>query len=272
MTEPYGHSVPVQRKSIQVVSVLRSTVQIVVATVLVAVLLKVFVLDAIHIPSPSMQSTLLAGDYVFVNKLVYGARISDLPFIKEGTFQFHVPKIRDVRRGDVVVFRLPDVGEGESASQPRYFVKRCIAIAGDEIMMNNGKVFVNGVLMPLPEKATASVYQKDNFGPIAVPRKGDVVHLTPANYLHWAQVLEREGVEVACSQSGDVTIDGTSSSSYTIQKNYLFVLGDNRDHSYDSRYWGFLPEENLIGEAMMIYWSADPTFGIRWNRIGTFVQ
>ena len=272
MIEPYGHSVPVHPKSFGVVSVIRSTVQIIVATVLVAVLLKVFVLDAIHIPSPSMQSTLLAGDYVFVNKLVYGARISGLPFIKEGTVLFHVPKIRDVHRGDVVVFQLPDVGESGSASQPRYFVKRCIAFGGDEIMMNNGKVYVNGVLMPLPETATASVYQKDNFGPIAVPKKGDVVHLTPANYLHWSQVLEREGHEVACSPSGEITIDGISSSSYTIQKNYLFVLGDNRDHSYDSRYWGFLPEDNLIGEAMMIYWSADPTFGIRWNRIGTFVQ
>ncbi|HMD13962.1 MAG TPA: signal peptidase I, partial [Bacteroidota bacterium] len=129
MIEPYGHSVPAQRKSAGVGSVLRSIVQIVIATVLLAVLLKVFVLDAIHIPSPSMQSTLLVGDYVFVNKLVYGARISDLPLIKDGTFFFHFPKIRDVRRGDVVVFRLPDVGEGGSASQPMYFVKRCIAVS-----------------------------------------------------------------------------------------------------------------------------------------------
>jgi len=272
MSVHYGHSVAVERKSVGFFSLLRSTIQIIIATILLAVLLKMFVLDAIHIPSPSMQSTLMVGDYVFVNKLIYGAHISDLPFVKAGTFSFHFPKIRDVRCGDVVVFELPDVNKEGSSSQSVYFVKRCIAVSGDEIMMQNGVVSVNGIPMPLPEHATPPVSQKDNIGPIVVPRKGDVVHLTSTNYRHWAQVIEREGHTIALSTSGDVTIDGVPSSIYTIQKNYIFVLGDNRDHSYDSRYWGFLPEENLVGEAMMIYWSTDPSFGVRWNRIGTFVQ
>ena len=272
MSVQYGHSVTVGRKSVGFFSLLRSTVQVLGATLLLAVLLKMFVLDAVHIPSPSMQSTLMVGDYVFVNKLIYGAHISGLPFVKAGTFSFRFPKVRNVRCGDVVVFELPDVDREGSSSQSVYFVKRCIAVSGDEIMMQNGVVFVNGIRMQLPEHATPSISQKDNFGTIIVPRKGDVVHLTPANFRHWAQVIEREGHAITLSHSGDVMIDGVISSSYTVQKNYLFVLGDNRDHSYDSRFWGFLPEENLIGEAMMIYWSDDPQFGIRWNRIGTFVQ
>jgi signal peptidase I len=67
-------------------------------------------------------------------------------------------------------------------------------------------------------------------------------------------------------------IDGKVSKEYAIERNYLFVLGDNRSHSYDSRQWGFLPEENVVGKAMMVYWSVNPEGGIRWDRLGTFVK
>jgi signal peptidase I len=130
-----------------------------------------------------------------------------------------------VERGDVVVFRTPF----ESRSGETIFVKRCIAVAGDEIAIEQGSVLVNGVRMPLEPGRT-----DESYGPVVVP------------------------------------------------KNHLFVMGDNRDHSYDSRTWGFLPEENVIGKATFIYWSVNKENGIhgisdffssiRWNRVGTLVH
>lgn len=98
-----------------------------------------------------------------------------------------------------------------------------------------------------------------------------MIDLTRAHFSQWEELIRREGHVVERSAAGFL-IDGQQARSYTVEQDYLFVLGDNRNHSYDSRYWGFLPEGNVVGKATLVYWSASQVEGIRWGRIGTLVQ
>jgi signal peptidase I len=258
---------------------LRQYVEIIFAVLVAAILLKTFVIDAVHIPSPSMEGTILPGDYIVVNKLIYGASSPKyLPFSHAGFSLFKLPGLRNVERGDVVVFEFPDNQQEATETTPTYFVKRCVGRGGDIVSIENGVALINGNrLFPDDE-----VCRGDNFGPVSVPKQGDRILLTPENYFQWEMLISHEGHTIRRTTSSGITIDGKPSNSYTIQKNYLFVLGDNRQHSYDSRSWGFLPEENVVGKATFVYWSLNPSramsgakdlFGIvRWNRIGTFIQ
>ncbi len=235
---------------------LRPFVQILAVTAGLALILKVFVLEAIYIPSPSMESTILPGDFLLVNKLAYGGRTLTVPFLNAGFLP--LPKLGDVKRGDVIMFELPG---SPRPARPTFFVKRCVAVPGDEISFHAGFAWINGSPFAAPDCPEMS--------PTTVPRRGDVIRLDSGFSPVWKQVIEREGHSVEVQ--GAVLIDGKPSSSYAIQKNYLFVLGDNLDHSYDSRHWGFLPEENVQGRAMIVYWSMEG-FDVRWDRLGTLVR
>ncbi|HUL45310.1 MAG TPA: signal peptidase I [Bacteroidota bacterium] len=250
----------------------RSIVEILVLTVVLAGMLKLCVLDAIHIPSPSMESALLPGDYVLVNKLVYGARISGIPFLRGQEAGIHLPGFRSIERGDVIVFRLPAFAANDPAFESSLYIKRCVGIGGDEVELRNGEVYVNGLRAQVPDVSEGSHPEGENVAAVRVPLAGDKIALTPANLSFWSNLISSEGHAVACTESGRILIDGSPEQSYTIARNYLFVLGDNRDHSYDSRSWGFLPERNVVGEAMLVYLSIAPTGGIRWNRIGELVR
>ena len=107
---------------------------------------------------------------------------------------------------------------------------------------------------------------------VLIPKKGDVVHLTRRNYFGWRSLILTEGHKISESAEYGILIDDHTAVRYTVENNYLFVLGDNHDHSFDSRAWGILPEKNVIGEAMMIYWSVDASTGIRWERVGKVVR
>ena len=125
-----------------------------------------------------------------------------------------------------------------------------------------------------PEGAAFSDAQ---YGPIVVPKRGDLVNIDSASYFRWRVFVEREG-HTAQYNAGTVFIDGAATSKYRVQRDYYFVLGDNRDNSMDSRYWGFVPDDHLIGEALFVYWSWNPEISvsgisdkistIRWDRIG----
>ncbi|MBI1806544.1 MAG: signal peptidase I [Ignavibacteria bacterium] len=244
----------------------RAYAEIVVATLLASLLLKGFVVDAVYVPSPSMEGTLLTGDYLLVNKLVYGARSpKHLPFTQAEFPSIQFPKLKSITRGDVVVFELPVVDPDHYSDQPVYFVKRCVAVAGDTISMQNGKLFLNRAY-----SMDAGGHDRD-FGPIVVPKRGDTMTLTQENFIQWQELISREGHTIKRLPSV-ILVDGKPTTSYTVTRNYLFVLGDNREHSYDSRHWGFLPEENVIGKAMLVYWSESQAGGIRWERIGSFIR
>lgn len=263
---------------------LRGYAGIVVVTILTALLLKTFVIGAVVVPSGSMENTLLPGDCVLINKLVYGARTPEkFPFSESRFPAVRLPRLRSISRGDVVVFTFLGDRDVSRPGDAVYFVKRCIALGGDRVEVRRGICYVNGEAAPNPDaQRPGGGSSGDQFGPLVVPARGDSVTLTRSNYREWKNLIRREGHEVDYDRVAGVMIDGRPAESYRFENNYLFVLGDNRERSYDSRLWGFLPEENVIGEAMMIYWSRpeeNPEGGsvtdpgsIRWDRIGTLVR
>jgi signal peptidase I len=188
----------------------------IVTALILALVIRAYIVQAFKIPSGSMIPTLLVGDHILVNKFIYGTKI---PFTDKRILIFRKPE-----KGDIIVFKYP-----EDASKD--CIKRVIATGGDTIEERNKVVYVDGVGLSEPY---AHHYDnglrpggndpRDNFGPITIP------------------------------------------------ENKIFVMGDNRDQSYDSRYWGFVDLKEVLGKALIIYWSWDPDDWARFNRIGRLVQ
>jgi len=262
-------------------------------TLLAAVFLKAFVVDAYRIPSRSMENTLIVGDYLLVDRLSYGLRVPQpMKFLRS-----IAPFGHDVRRGDVIVFRYPGGRDEAAPAEEEVYVKRCAAVPGDSLLIRGGSLYINGSLVPLPQHAlpsdpvpaseadavfpARSGFTDIDYGPLYIPKKGDRIRLNRLTIPLWKILIEREGHTVALRDSA-VFVDGTPAEEYAVGQNYYFVLGDNRGDSYDSRYWGFLPEHCLIGEALMIYWSWDQNrpvhsigekfAAIRWDRVGTVIR
>jgi signal peptidase I len=229
-----------------------------------AIVVKSWFLDAVVIPSLSMEQTLLEGDYLLVNKFIYSARPGSGV---AGTAGFEVTPFRTVERGDVIVFRFPGGRETGAVEPGQLFVKRCVAVGGDEFILRGGEVkSLHESSSNDPNVLSAA------GGHILVPKRGDTIVLDAAVFPGWKSLIEGEGHTALLGDDGKVLIDGRESKEYSVERNYLFVLGDNRNHSYDSREWGFLPEANVVGKAMVVYWSVKPEGGIRWDRLGTVVR
>ena len=229
-----------------------------------ATILRFFVVESYRIPTGSMESTLLAGDFLFVNKYVYGPKI---PFT-----DIRLPGVKKVDRGDIIVFKFPK-------DRSLNYIKRCVALSGDTLEIHGQELSINKKPAPLPPHAQFignrmaagdgdymifpqfSNFNKDNYGPIRIPGKGDVVPLNPATYPLYSALIADEGHEVSL-QRRTVFIDGTPVQNYTVQSNYYFAMGDNRDNSLDSRFWGFLPEKDIVGQALMVYWSWNPDLSL----------
>jgi signal peptidase I len=261
-------------------SFLRDVFWILAATLGTAFFLKMFVLEAFRIPSASMANTLQVGDYLLVNKLSYGIRTPRFEPISAGVIpSFRLPFFRSIRRGDVVVFEYPgDRNEIHSNGSINY-IKRCIGLPGDTIEIRNEVVWVNGLPINHPSASSPpSPYSfVEDFGPVVVPSKGMRVPLSDSTMDEWRTILVREGHSVAVNGDGVVMLDGDPADHAFITQNYYFVLGDNRTNSKDSRHWGFVPEQNIIGEALMVYWSWEPIrdgnrMHVRWDRIGAIIK
>jgi signal peptidase I len=256
-----------------------------------AIFLKFFVIEAYRIPTDSMEETLFAGDFLLVNKFVYGARTPRyLPFTLIALPSFSLPALVLPARGDVVVFESP-VWKKSPQEGIMNFVKRCVALPGDTLEIRNHVVFVNGDRLPFPARGRqgkmiplpggyqdpriyppGAPFNAADYGPLPVPRKDQEIHLDPGTLELWRELIAREGHTVAVKYPF-VLIDGKPTDVYRVEHDYYFMLGDNRENSLDSRFWGFVPEALIIGKAMLIYWSKDePSGDIRWNRIGTVVN
>lgn len=371
-------------------SAFREWVDSIVFAVVAATLIRWLFFEAFVIPTPSMENSLLVGDYLFVSKLHYGTRTPITPLQVPLTHQyiwgtripsyldwiklpqFRLPGFSDVKRGDAVVFNLPVEHPGQvakySASLPDLhghpidlrvnYIKRCVAVAGDKLEVKNGQVYINdqpqenpprmeseyfvettttvneekvfkenGVTEParryvetfndtIPENdqsgyiiyTTSAIaeklksydfvksvqqvnmpsgvrdygiypssqtgWNKDNYGPVVLPKKGATVELNKENVAVYGEVIKfyegNEGVEIV----GDslIQINGTTATSYTFKQDYYFMMGDNRHNSADSRYWGFVPKDHIVGKAVFVWMSIDPDptsalHKIRWNRI-----
>ena len=270
---------------------------------LIAVIfLNSFVLASFQVPTGSMENTVMAGDFLFVNKFIYGGTTPptipllgilfgteiELPF-------FRTPGFREPEKNDVIVFIFP--GERDRVDPSlgfQYYLKRCVATAGDTIRIVDKELFINGSKFDNPEGVhflyetlgpeladpgifpPGKPWNRDQYGPLVVPAEGDVIELSLENIKEWVTFIRREGHEVKLS-GAQIMIDGKAATSYTVQRNYVFGMGDNRDDSLDSRFWGFIPEEDVVGTPMMVYWSMDPMLSnffkkIRFSRMFTLID
>jgi signal peptidase I len=222
-------------------------IQAIIIALFAALVLRQFVIASYKVPTGSMEDTVLIGDFMFVNKFVYGARTPDwigIPFTRTG-FNipwFRFPAITDPKQYDIIVFKYP-------VDPFLDYIKRCIAVGSQTLEIKNKTVYVDGEKFPRPahmkfidpnilsyENRRFSVFRsdmgsRDNFGPVTIPL------------------------------------------------NSYFAMGDNRDNSLDSRAWGFVPHDNIIGKPLIIWFSWDsriPTYRIfnkiRWDRLGSVLR
>jgi signal peptidase I len=272
---------------------LKDYLQVFVFTILIAIVSKLFVLDAVIVSSSSMERTLTKGDLVLVNKLVFPSQATTANSNAD-VFPFSFP-LKRIARGDVVVFRYPGERDEPGTTSSTDYVKRCIGLPGDTLAIRAGKVYVNGIFVRASNDLDRPHFESDFvdsrlfpkgdpnnldfYGPLVVPSKGEVIALNAKNIEKYQKLIHGEGHDCFLSADGAVYLDGRPAGSYRIQRDYLFMLGDNFYDSSDSRFWGFVPEENVTGEAMVIYWSRTLATGrdgqsssIQWDRIGTIVR
>jgi signal peptidase I len=205
-------------------SKLRENIEALVIAVFLALLIRTFVIQAFKIPSGSMENTLLVGDYILVNKFIFGVK---LPFT-----DITVVPIKDPKKGDVIVFKFPK-------DPSKDYIKRVIAVGGDTLKIKDKKVYVNGEL------------QKNDFAKFIDPR----ILSGPTRF-------------------GQVDSHRDNFGPITVPEGKLFMMGDNRDSSNDSRFWGFVDKSAVRGRAILIYWSwdKDKKTKVRWSRIGDLIR
>ena len=243
-----------------------------------ALILKSFVVDAFKIPSASMENTLLVGDYILINKVSYDLKTPHyIPLINIWISSFSLVRFKGPERNDVIVFKFPGYPNEFKPSKNTSFVKRIIGLPGDTVQIKKEWVYINGLKISQPQNAILPYskvdkkniiddriyppnekWNNDNYGPIVVPEKGMRIRLDSKNIVEWQALIDREyGYKAVSVEGSVVNIDHKPVRGYTIKKNYYFVMGDNREDSMDSRYWGFVAEDLIIGKAMIIYWSWD---------------
>ncbi len=248
-----------------------------------ALLIKTFLIETSRVPTGSMEKTIMVGDFLFVNKFIYGSSSPrNIPFTNVRLPYFELPQLKDPERGDIVVFEWPGMPDVLVNPEVVSYVKRCIAVPGDTLEVRDKVVFVNGKRARIPTHIqyqsnikpkgyiesrifpSGKPWNEDNYGPLYIPKKGDTLHLSMDNINEWRTIIDREfNARVVKVDAGRIYINGKETNEYVLQKDYYFMMGDNRDDSLDSRYWGFVPRDKIIGEAFMIYWSWNPE--IPWS-------
>jgi len=207
--------------------------------ILIVFVLRSFIVEPFRIPSGSMLPSLHIGDFILVNKFSYGIR---LPVLHK-----KVVNIGDPERGDVMVFRFP--------RDPKLnYIKRVIGVPGDTLTYKNKQLFINGEEAKLEDDGEYAFQQIESRGRTA-----------------------RQLKEIFGEEAHSILIDDASPAidmEVTVPEGRYFVMGDNRDHSNDSRYWRFVPEENIVGKAFFIWfsWKSATGGGVNWGRIGESIQ
>lgn len=344
---------------------IREWTESILFAVIVASILRWLLMEAFTIPSPSMENSLLVGDFLFVNKLSYGARTPITPLqipLTHGKIwgtnipsyltwiqlpQYRLPALDDVERNDVVVFNYPREFEHPIDLRTHY-IKRCVAIPGDTIEIKEGQVHINSSPAQNPSRlqfryfvftevsindrffeslgiweynkvrggyfvhttpenahrigeiegiqevrfanapesmvntrifpnALVFPWNVDFFGPIQVPIKGQTIALTPENVEKYGTtIVDYEGIENAAIVDSTLFVGNDKLTTYTFTQNYYFMMGDNRHNSEDSRFYGFVPENHIVGKASFIWLSIDVKKDflskIRWNRLFTKIN
>lgn len=261
-----------------------------------------FVYATFTIPTDSMQPGIKPGDVVFVEKVSTGARIFNIFAAANGdTVKVRrIPGWRKFRRNDVLVFNFVHRNSWDTIEMNirKYYIKRCVAAPGDTIAIEGFVYKVNGEpLLRYPSPAEFSLYYPDDsvgrserrrgymadlsdsidnwtirdFGPLTVPARDTLVPIDTITFRRYRQLIEHEtGKKVAC-RSGIVSLGDSAITSYRFKENYYFMAGDNAVYSMDSRYWGLVPEEFIVGKADFIIWSKTRN-GIQWKRLFNAVK
>jgi signal peptidase I len=353
--------------------------------VIAATLIRWLIMEAYTIPTPSMENSLLVGDFLFVSKFHYGTRTTTTPLQVPLTHQkiwftnipsyvewiklpqYRLPGLTHVKRGDVVVFNVPPRGLNEDVDYPvdlkTNYIKRCVAVPGDTLFIQDKQVYTNGEPLPNPpemqysyvvtsdspindrnlrmlglgpedtqgggqqngkfyylmfltkERAEAlkklsyiksvvienrnevegqipysryydvpstnekrySHWGTDNFGPLWIPKKGVTIPINDSTLTFYGPTIKmydhNKDVKI---ENGRLYIEGKEVTEYTFKQDYYFMMGDNRHNSLDSRFWGFVPEDHIVGKAFFIWLSidrnADFFHKIRWNRFFNLIR
>ena len=321
----------------------KAELKAIVIIIIIALSVKVTLLEAYIVPTGSMEKTIMTGDFLIGSRFVYGLRTPEwigIPYTDIGFFIPYIqfPKFKIPEVNDVLIFKYP---------RDKYvkYVKRCVAGPGDTILIKNKQIYLNGTLKDLPANYVFSqpeipesmrqreIYlssetniNKDNMGPIIIPKKGDYFAIdSTTNWRELLPIMLMEGntaklvgskktliftlqdpFEVdrrkghpsvfepyfGWSDNGDLITPWTRRildshfeflvingipinewKGYQVKQNYYWAMGDNRDDSLDSRYWGLIPEDFILGEALFAYFSLDlRTWIPRLDRVGTLIK
>lgn len=211
--------------------------------ILAALTIRWLFLEAYVIPSGSMLPTLLINDHIFVNKIVYGMRA---PFSENWLVKFSEPQ-----RGDIIVFKYP-------VDMSTFFIKRVVGIPGDKVKFDNGSLYINDQLQEKVVPASSTNFdwlREEDFN----SHDGGFQD-SKGNYVHFAEKLKRSESETAehsiLMPKTDV-VGFPGDGEWTVPAEHLFVIGDNRYNSHDSRFWGFVPQKNILGRASFVWLSCE---------------
>ena len=277
-------------------------VLIVFGIVALHTLRRIFIFDQFIIPTSSMEPTLIPGDRIWANKLIFGARIyKSFDFSKEAPLvSCRLKGFRKIYPNEVVVFNHP---YGKKNRQIGFrinyvYAKRCIGTPGDTIGVCNGYYYNNryhGIIgnesrqlefSTVPEEAISrkvlqpgwlrnidTLWTIKNMGPLYVPCKGDQIMMDRYHYLIYGYIIEYETGYRCCYKNDSVWLEGDYLESYTFRQNYYYFCGDNIANSNDGRNWGFVPEDFIIGVAKRISYSRNEGIGeFRWSRFYKIIK
>lgn len=262
--------------------------------VAIALFVRSTIIEAYQVPTGSMENTIKVGDFILGNKFIYGVRTPDwlgVPFTHIG---FHIPNWRtppfdQPETKDVVIFQYP-------IDDRINYIKRLVGEPGSTVEVRNKTLYVNGKPFENPKEVKYTAQDthpkdwqepnifppgagnRDFYGPFHVPERGDTYVFGEDNTALIRYLVVQDGHSFDYN-AGRFFVDGEEVDSYTVEQDYYFVMGDNRDNSWDSRYWGPVPFDNILGQGMITYFSWNkniplyrPLDKIRWDRIGRIVN
>ena len=281
----------------RILTILENLSVFLVCTIILLFLVQLFCFTSFRIPSDSMEPTLKDGDWILVNKMVKGARLFDVYAALDGE-QVSIYRFLgygDFKRNDVLVFNFPYEGNRWDSIRMdvmQYYVKRCIALPGDTLEIRKGFYKVRGYSDSLGNSESQQYLAKlespqeqgivvssfpyneevdwniREFGPLPIPCEGQEVTMNRTNYFLYRQLIYWEQKKKLHLKEKQILLGDSVIYRYRFEKNYYFVSGDRMANSQDSRYWGMLPEEYIVGKATRIWYSEDKsTESPRWDRV-----